>query len=236
MLRSIIVALYLLLFLIISLPLMLILLIIRIFSSKACDYISFYWVTKVGFLIVGWLCGIRYDVKGREFIPEDEACLFIGNHRSIEDIIALYPLMKRPTGFIDKKEMKKFPVVNLLMYFLHCFFLDREDPREGLKMINTASDSIQNGVSIYIFPEGTRSKTGELLEFKEGSFKIATKAKCPVVPVKIVYDKPVFEDHLPFFKKTKVSISFGEAIITKDWDRKEFRNLGGMTHEIISNM
>lgn len=234
--RSLIVGLYLLSFLIISIPLMLIFLIIRLFSKKACDYISFYWVTRPGLGVAAWLAGIRYHITGHDLIPRDEACLFIGNHLSIEDIIALYPLMVRPTGFIAKKEMKKFPIVNLLMMFVHCFFLDREDPREGLKMINSSSDAIKNGISIFIFPEGTRSKTGELMEFKEGSFKIATKAKCPVIPVRIGYDAPVFEDHIPFFKKTNVTITFGAPIITKDWDRKEFRTLGAKTHEIISNM
>ncbi len=233
MIRSIFVALYLLLFLIISLPLMLVFLLVKLFSKKACDYLSMFWVCKVGLGIVSHICGIKYNLKGRELIPRDEAVLFIGNHLSILDTIALYPLMVRPTGFIAKKGLLKIPVVNLLMMFMHCYFLDREDPRDGLKMINKSCDLIKNGTSIVIFPEGTRSKTGELLDFKEGSFKIAQKTKCTVVPMKISYDSPVFEDHLPIFKKTTASITFLEPIKTADWERKEFKQLSEMTRQAI---
>ena len=87
MIRTFFVAIYLLLYLIISLPLMLAFLLVKIFSKKACDYISLFWVTTIGLGIVSRIAGIKYNVKGTELIPKDEAVLFIGNHLSILDVI-----------------------------------------------------------------------------------------------------------------------------------------------------
>lgn len=171
------------------------------------------------------LAGGRATVIGLENIPEDHPVLFVGNHRSIFDIILAGSLIKHPCGFVAKKELQGTPIT-LIMEEIHCLFLDREDPRQGLKTILTAIDYVKSGISMFIFPEGTRCKVeGTFLPFHAGSFKIATKAKVPIVPVTIVGMGDVFEDHYPRIKWAPVVIEFGEPIETADMDRNAQKDL-----------
>ena len=171
------------------------------------------------------LAGGRATVLGLENIPEDHPVLFVGNHRSIFDIILAGSLIKYPCGFVAKKELQGTPIT-LIMEEIHCLFLDREDPRQGLKTILTAIDYVKSGISMFIFPEGTRCKVeGTFLPFHAGSFKIATKAKVPIVPVTIVGMGDVFEDHYPRLKWAPVVIEFGKPIETADMDRNAQKDL-----------
>lgn len=230
MIRFIISGLFLIVYLIISLPVMLFFLLARLFSKKFVDNIAFKWV-KFAVITLKLFTGLKVSATGLENIVTDEGVLYVSNHLTLFDIIVLYSLMKKPTGFIAKKELGKIPVLSWLMKFVHCLFLDRKDPRNGLKMVINASENIKSGVSMVIFPEGTRSRTGELLEFKGGSFKIAEKAKCKVIPIRIDYNKPVFEEHIPKVIKTTATVRIIEPIDTKDMDRKEIKELANITHE-----
>ena len=110
------------------------------FNPEARDQISLKMVS-FGFRTIGNLCGAKITEIGKEKIPEG-AVLYIGNHRSYFDIVLLYGLADRLTGFVSKKSMTKFPVVNWWMRFVYCLFLDREDPKQGLKTILTAAEYI----------------------------------------------------------------------------------------------
>ena len=123
-------------------------------------------------------------------MPKDEAVLYIGNHRSFFDIIITYSRCPRLTGYISKQSITKIPVLGLWMKRLHCLFLDRDDIKQGLKVVLAAIDQVKSGISICVFPEGTRCKNKddltEVQSFKEGTFKIATKSKCKIVPMAIM--------------------------------------------------
>lgn len=236
MIRLFLVAIFLIIYFIVSLPVMLFEFIIQQFNMDLRNRSSLSFV-QFGFRCVIFLSGIKLEVHGKENIP-DTACLFVSNHISFFDIITTYPLMKSATGYISKKEIKNIPFLSWLMYFVNCLFLDREDPRKGLQTVLTAADMVKSGISIFLFPEGTRSKTGEIAPFKDGGFKIATKAKCPVVPVGIVGTADIFENHMPFIKAGKVVISFGEPIYTTDLDRAALKQLPEKAFEqvkILSN-
>lgn len=171
------------------------------------------------------LAGGKATVIGLEKVPTDHAVVFIGNHRSIFDIILAGSLIKYPVGFVAKKELKGTPIT-LIMEEIHCLFLDREDPRQGLKTILTAIDYVKDGISMFIFPEGTRCKEeGKFLPFHAGSFKIATKAKAQIIPVTIVGMGDVFEDHYPRLKRAPVVIEFGDPIETAGMDRNAQKEL-----------
>lgn len=166
------------------------------------------------FRVLMKLSGIRLFAEGTENIP-DEAVLFVGNHRSYFDIVTSYTLMQRKTGYIAKKEMERIPLLRQWMERIGCLFLDRENVREGLKTILAAISEIRAGTSLVIYPEGTRNRNGdetELLEFKEGSLKIAEKARCLVVPMAILGSSAVFEDHIPWIHGAKVVIRFGKPV------------------------
>ena len=171
------------------------------------------------------LAGGRATVIGLEKVPTDRPVLFVGNHRSIFDIILAGSLIRYPVGFVAKKELQGTPIT-LIMEEIHCLFLDREDPRQGLKTILKAIDYVKEGISMFIFPEGTRCREeGKFLPFHAGSFKIATKAKVPVVPVTLVGMGDLFEDHYPRLKWAPVAIEFGDPIETADLDRNGQKEL-----------
>ena len=183
---------------------------------------------------IWFFAGGKIKVIGAERIPKDRAVLFVGTHRSIFDIVIAAVNIPMPTGFIAKKELENTPL-KLAMDGIRCLFLDRQDPRKGLKTILTAIEYIKEGQSMLIFPEGTRSKKEEeLLPFHAGSFKIATKAECPVVPFTIVGSGDLFEDHFPVLKCKDVVIEFGEPIETAGMDRAAQRELPERVKEIIA--
>ena len=229
MVRFILCAVWTVLFLILSLPLVLIALILQIFSPMARAKYS-QVIISGAFRVVTFLAGTKIVVNGRENIP-DGAVLYTPNHRSIFDIIITYPLCKGQTGYVAKKETKKFPIFSWWMSLMNCQFLDRKDLRSGLKMINKCIDLVKKGSSICIFPEGTRNKgTDPLLEFHSGSFKIAEKTGCPIVPVCIINSSNVFENQFPKIKKTTVYVNYLPAIETAGMSRDEIKGLTDRIH------
>lgn len=235
MIRLIILVLFLIIYFIISLPFMLMELVIQQFNMNLRNVICLKWV-QFGFWMVMKVSGVKTEVEGLENIPEDKAVLFAANHRSYYDIITTYQYTKRPMGYVAKKEMKKIPFLSWIMYFVNCLFLDRENPREGLKTIQKGTENLKNGISMFICPEGTRSRTGEMLPFKEGSLKMAIKAKCPIIPVGIIGSAAIFEDHIPKIKPGKVKIIYGEPIETSQLSRDEIRNLTSYTQEQVTEL
>lgn len=235
MIRFICIVIFLIIYFLISLPIQLAELIIQQFNMDLRNKTSLAFV-NFGFKCVWFISGIKLTVEGSDNIPEDEAVLFVGNHTSLYDIIVTYPLMKRPTGYIAKKEIKKIPFLSWWMYFVNCIFLDRQDPREGLKSVLHAADLVKSGISIFLFPEGTRSKDGKLQEFKDGGMKIATKSQAPVVPVGIIGTSNLFERQFPRIKPSKVKVVFGQPIYTKDMSRTEQKNLSDLVHDEVAKL
>lgn len=235
MIRTILLLLFLLCFFIISIPLYLIEEIIGSFSPGKKERSSFLIVTRA-LRCMSFIAGTRIIVKGQENVPADTPVLYVSNHRSYFDIVTLYPLTKNTTGFVAKKEMTKVPFIRRWMRYLHCQFLDRENIKEGLKTILECITTIKNGCSICIFPEGTRTPGDEMLEFKDGSFKIAEKSGCPIIPVAISNTENIFENHLPSVKKTTVVIEFGQPLDLKALPKEERRHIGVYVQGIIAEM
>ena len=118
---------------------------------------------------------------------------------------------------------------------LHCLFLDRVDVKQGLKVILSAIDDVKSGTSICIFPEGTRNKVNHtFMDFKEGSFKIAAKTGCPIVPMTIYNSADIFEDHLPRIRKTRVILEYGKPFYVKDLSKADQRRIGAYTQDLIT--
>lgn len=235
MIRLILVILFIFLFLILTVPLMLICYITERINKKTGDRMSLA-IVNFGWHILMFFSGTKVNVIGRENIPDDTAVLYVSNHRSYFDIVTCYPLVKGPTGFIAKKEMKKAPLFNIWMALLHCLFLDRSSTRAGAEMILKAIDYIKNGVSIFVYPEGTRKRDytdDELLPIHNGSFKIATKSGAPIIPVTVSGTENAFEAHLPWIKKTRVTVEFGKPVIYSELEKDDQKNIGAYVGNII---
>ena len=199
MIRLILVCIFLLIIFVLSLILFPIEWLIGRISPKAKDISSLRFVQFV-FKVILFLSGVNTTVIGLENIPKDEPVVFIGNHRGFFDTVVSYSRMPRLTGFIAKKEMQKVPFIRLWMKYLHCLFMDRSNPREGLKTILSGVEQINNGISIVIFPEGTRNKGDGIMPFHGGSFKLADKSNCKIIPMVQNNTENVLEAHFPSYR------------------------------------
>lgn len=233
MIRFIILLLFLFVFFTLSLILLPFEWILGKFNPKAKDICSLA-IVKSAFRCVLLISGVKTTIIGLENIPKDEPVLFIGNHNGFYDIIIPYVLMKRPTGFVAKKEMWKIPILRRWMQNLYCLFLDRDNMKEGLKTILKGIDYIKDGKSIAIFPEGTRNKgKQEILPFKAGSFKFAEKTGCKIIPMTQNNTQYIFENQAPRLRKTHTIIEFGTPIDINALSKEERKNIANYTQNII---
>ena len=233
--RTILVVLYLVLYFIITIPILLVELIIGKFNRHA-KVTSSQKIVAFNFKIILWLTGTKITAKGIENIPKNQPVLFVSNHRGFADIPVAYTTIPINVGFVAKKEMEHIPGLSWWMKLINCLFLDRENIKEGLKTILKGINYIENGYSMFIFPEGTRNQGDELLTFKQGSFKMAEKTGCPIIPVAFSNTDAVFEHQQPWVKKAHVIVEYGKPIDINTLSKEARKNLGSMVQEIVSEM
>ena len=233
MIRLILVAVFLVLFLVLGIPLLLIEWVIGKFNQRAKD-ISSLRIVQWAFKVILFLAGTKVVIKGEENVPKNEPVLYVGNHKSYFDIVITYSRVPDLTGYIAKKEMLRWPLLVNWMKNLHCLFLDRQDVKQGLKTILTAIDKVKAGISICIFPEGTRNRVNDtFMEFHEGSFKVASKSGCAVVPMAIYNSAAIFEDHIPWIRKTTVIVEYGKPFYIKDLPKETQKRVGAYSRDLI---
>lgn len=233
MIRFICVAMVLMLYLVLGIPVLGVEWIIRKFRRRTADVSSLRLVQWV-FRLMLRISGVEVTVIGEEHVP-DEPVLFIGNHRSYFDILITYSRCRRLTGYIAKKEMLRYPLLRDWMKRLYCLFLDRSTPKEGLKTILKAIEYVREGISVCIFPEGTRNDGDELsmLPFHDGSFKIAEKTGCAIIPMSLNNTHAIFEQQFPRIKKTHVILEYGTPVYPNDLDKETKKHLGQYCQNII---
>jgi 1-acyl-sn-glycerol-3-phosphate acyltransferase len=188
-----------------------------------------------GFRVIIFLGGITLTVKGKKNCPDGDSALFVYNHRGFFDIICGYVLAPSLSFFVAKKELMHIPLISRWMRYMDCLFLDRGNIKQGMETINKGIELLKEGKSCYIAPEGTRSKTDEMLEFHEASFRLALKAKKPIVPVAITNSSRVFEDHLPFVRSTHMVYEYLEPIYAHELERSEQKHIGAATQKLIQS-
>lgn len=235
MLRITLVITFVSLFLLLSIPLLFSEWIIGKFNKKLRDESS-RAIVRWAFNVCLFLSGTSATVIGLENIPRDTSVLYVGNHRSYFDILLTYVRFPGPTGYVAKKEMLRYPLLCHWMRNIHCTFLDREDIKNGVKTIHENIKKLKNGISVCVFPEGTRNKTGNeiLLPFHDGSFKMAEKSGCPIVPVTLNNTNAIFEDHLPKIYRQHVVIEYGTPIYLDTLTPDERRHIGSYVAHILT--
>ena len=143
-------------------------------------------IQKIMDMVIG-SGNIDLKVTGTQNIPTEGSFMLYGNHQGMFDVVALAATCHRPLGAVYKKELRNVPGLKKILASTLSFAMDREDVRQSLTVIQNVVKEVQSGRSYIIFPEGTRSKNGNTMgEFHGGSFRAATKAKCPIVPVAFV--------------------------------------------------
>ena len=237
--RTIITVLYIFLFLILGLPVLGIEWIISKFNKTHADMVQLR-IVQWGLKCVAFISGVKLTVIGEENVPRDEPVLYIGNHRSFFDVVVTYARCPGLTGYIAKDGVNKVPIFRIWMKRLHCIFLKRDDMKEGLKVILKAIEYVKSGISICIFPEGTRNKDKDnptsLLPFKEGSFKIAIKTGCKIVPMALIGTADILENHFPWIHSTDIKLIYGEPIDVSALDKDQQKHVGAYCQTVVEEL
>lgn len=183
-----------------------------------------------------WVAGMKVTVNGVENLPERQA-VFIANHQGNFDIPLMLSCLGRAHGLLAKQELARIPILRLWMRLLHCLFVDRSSPRAGMESIAKGVKLLQSGHSLIIFPEGTRSRSGELQEFKGGAFRIASKASAAIVPVTIDGSYRAMEANPTgwLIRPCEVTVTIHPAIETAGLGREELRELPSRTRDVIAS-
>lgn len=179
--------------------------------------------------------GAKVNVYGLENIPKDKTVLFVPNHQSDFDILLLLAYLPVPKAFVAKVELEKLPFINQWMKRIHCLFMDRNDIKQSAQIIIEGIKQLKSGINMVIFPEGTRSKTGKLGEFKGGSFKLATKSKCPIVPLTIDGTRNIMEANNYRIKPVTVNLYIHPPIDVTTLSKEEIAQLPETVRETIEN-
>lgn len=176
---------------------------------------------------------VEINVHGLEKVPLDKQFCLVQNHNSyIDPIITMWVFRSLPLVYVMKKEIMKAPFVSHALYRNNFPALDRDNNREALKTIINTINLIKDGKnSIGIFPEGTRSKDGEIHEFKAGSFKIPEKANCPIV-VSVLKNTRMVSANFPF-KKTQVYLDVIDVINPEDFQGENTPELSDEVHNMM---
>ena len=130
---------------------------------------------------------VELQVSGTENIPQEPGFMLYGNHQGLFDVMAIAYSCPTPLGAVFKKELANTPLLKQIIRCTRSYAMDREDVRQSLTVIQAVTEQVKNGRNYVIFPEGTRSKNGNVMgEFHAGSFRCAVKSKCPVVPMAFI--------------------------------------------------
>lgn len=175
---------------------------------------------------------VDLQVFGKDNIPEEDGFLIYANHQGLFDIVALVASCDRPWGAVLKKELYQLPFLKQIVDCTKSFPMDREDIRQSMQVIQKVTKEVMSGRNYLFFPEGTRSKNGnQMLEFHSGSFKCATKAKCPVLPVAFIDSyKPLDQKGS---KKVTVQIHYLEPIYYDEYKELNTVELAKLVHSRI---
>lgn len=172
---------------------------------------------------------------GLQNIPKDQPFMYFPNHQGLYDVLAL--LCNSPYFFsvVVKKELEHLPFLNKIFQIMGAYAIDRDDVRQSMKVIQKVSQEVAAGKNFLIFPEGTRSKNkNQVGSFKGGTFKAATKAKCPIVPVAIVDSYQVFDTNS--IKPIVIQVHYLEPLYYEDYKMMKTTEIAELVEKKIKKV
>jgi 1-acyl-sn-glycerol-3-phosphate acyltransferase len=175
-------------------------------------------------------------VSGREHIPPARAVVFCSNHQSNVDPPVLFQALHRRLHILYKAELSKLPVLGKVLQIGGFIPVPRENRDEAFRAIERAADSIRSGNSFLIFPEGTRSRTDELLPFKKGGFVMALSAQAPIVPVAVSGGRASMRKGSWVVRPVSVDVRIGEPVETAGMTADDRDRLIAIIRERITHL
>ena len=200
---------------------------LRKLRAKIVFKFTFYWAK-----ILIWTTGTKVEVIGSEKIPKDLAVLFVVNHQGAFDIPLMIAYINKPKAFIAKASLKFFPILGFWAHFMGCVFIDRENVKSTVESFYKGIDRLKEGISIVIFPEGTRSHGDQMKKFKSGSFKLAFKSQVPIVPVTIINSFKIGKSK-PLLKSEHVRLIISDPIETANITKQREHSIPEEVEQIV---
>lgn len=172
-------------------------------------------------------------LHGKQYVDKRQSYVIVANHLSAYDIFALYGWLGIDFKWVMKKEIRKYPGIGFGSQAVGHIFIDRSSSKEAIKSINAARKKIKNGTSVIFFPEGTRSKTTQLLPFKKGAFKFAFDLELPILPVTINGTDKVFPTNTLNLFPGKVDIIVHPSMDIRNYKEENIQQLMSEAKEVI---
>lgn len=193
-----------------------------------------YWPAHYWSRIVCWLAWVKVEVKGRENIQQDTSYIFVSNHQGAFDIWAVYGYLNHNFKWMMKKSLEKIIFVGFACRRSGHVFVDANSLQSIRQTIENARHQLRDGMSLVIFPEGTRTENGKMGEFKRGAFMLAGEFHLPVVPLSIQGAYEIMPKNSYFPKSGKIVLTIHQPIFPGE---KGFntRELLSQCHEIIGS-
>lgn len=177
---------------------------------------------------------VTIDAYGVENIPEENGFMFFPNHQGLYDVLAILDVCPKPFSVVAKKEIANIQFLKQVFACMKAYMIDRDDIKQSLQVIINVTNEVKKGRNYLIFPEGTRSKNGnELLEFKGGSFKAATKAKCPIIPVALIDSFKPFDTNTT--SQVTVQVHFLKPLYYEDYKDMNTKEIAALVRERIQS-
>ncbi|MEO0190909.1 MAG: lysophospholipid acyltransferase family protein [candidate division WOR-3 bacterium] len=195
-----------------------------------------YFLSRLWSKLVLVTAGVRVNVRGIENIPLNSSFVFMSNHQSHFDVISLISTIPDRIYFLAKKELMRIPVFGWAMYLMGHITIDRSDREEAFKSIDKAVEKVKKGINVLVFPEGTRSPTGDLLPFKKGGFVLAIKGGIPIIPIGIYGSNRILPKGSIKINPGTISIAVGKPIETLGFNLENKERLMERVREEITRL
>ncbi|MCL6481782.1 MAG: 1-acyl-sn-glycerol-3-phosphate acyltransferase [Firmicutes bacterium] len=228
MLRTFLVGIFLLLYLLCVAPWFL------IYAAITAHIEPLYRVGVFGARLALRLAGVQIHVEGREHVPA-QPCVFLANHASNADPPAVVAAIPKRVALMAKKELFRIPIFGRALLTGGFVPVDRSDPEAARRSVEHAIARVREGLSFLVFPEGTRSRDGRLQPFKKGAFVIAIAAGVPVVPISVAGSQCVMPKGAVAIRPGTIRVRFHPAIPTTGMTLDDRNQLSREVHRVIAS-
>jgi 1-acyl-sn-glycerol-3-phosphate acyltransferase len=176
---------------------------------------SVIWIGRQWVRWIFWTCGIRVEVEGLENVDPRRACVYMSNHQSVIDIGALVLTLPVSWRFVAKRELTWIPLFGWAIWLGGHVIINRGRNDRAVASLRRAAERVRSGMNVIIFPEGTRSETGEMRAFKSGGFHLALEAAVPILPVTISGSRWLTPKRSLRVESGRVKVRYGKPIETR---------------------
>jgi 1-acyl-sn-glycerol-3-phosphate acyltransferase len=177
--------------------------------------------------------GVKLEIFGLEKINRNRSYIFIGNHQSHFDVLSVFSAIPFTVRFMAKKELYRIPIFGWALAATGTIKIDRANRQRAIASMNDALDRISNGVSVVVFPEGTRSDDGEIQPFKKGGFVLAIRGGIPIIPISVSGSRFILRKHSRNVTSGRIKMVFGDPIDTSKYSYQQREELSDFTRNVI---